>query len=82
MASGLTNWAVVKDVSNSKTIERKVLEKVKKMEEKALKKGYRYVKIGNSTEILVPFGKDGKPTKDGKRRIEIMENMLGVSKKK
>jgi hypothetical protein len=52
------------------------------MEEKALKKGYRYVKIGNTTEVLVPFGKDGKPTKEGKRRIEMIENVLCVSKKK
>lgn len=49
-----------------------------KMERERIKQGWRWVKVGTRSKILVPCDKKGNPTKDGLRRIERMKQNLGI----
>lgn len=53
-------------------------KKGEKMERERIKKGWRWVKVGTRSKILVPCDKKGNPTQDGLRRIERMKQNLGI----
>lgn len=76
MASGTTNWVHEKGVVTEK--DRIALERAKRMESKAKKKGWRWVKINERNKIFVPCDKEGNPTKDGLGRIKIFKEHLGI----
>ena len=40
--------------------------------------GYRWYKINERNKIFIPFGKDGKPTKEGYAAIERYKSYLGI----
>lgn len=54
------------------------VKKGRKQEEEKLKNGWKYIQVGNTTKILVPCNKDGKPTEDGIRRINKLKEILGI----
>ena len=57
---------------------KKALRRCKEEERKAIAKGYRNIKVGKRTEILVPCDKDGNPTAIGRRKIEMMREHLNL----
>ena len=71
MAAPTTNWVYDKPAGTEK--DRAVAVQAKKIERKKIKAGYRWYKVNDRTRILVPFGQDGKPTKDGWRQINIFK---------
>lgn len=54
----------------------KGLKTAHRQEAKLIKEGWRYYKINDRLRVLVPFGKDGKPTKKGRRMIENRKNAI------
>lgn len=59
--------------------ELNALNKAKRQEEKKLKKGWRYYKVSNTVSVLVPFDKkEGVPTEEGWRMINIQKELLGI----
>ena len=50
----------------------------RKIEEKRMKKGWRYVKITPTYQVFVPCDKKGNPTDDGLRRINRQKQLLGI----
>ena len=52
----------------------KALEKAKRLEAKRKKAGWRYVKVDARLQVFVPCDENGKPTKEGKERIERVIN--------
>lgn len=54
----------------------RALKVAKKQEQKELKDGWQYYKVNNRLKILVPYGSDGKPTKQGLRMIEIHKQII------
>lgn len=60
-------------------VARKNLAKARKLEIEKLKKGYKWYKVDDKNTILVPFGKDGKPTEHGLKMIELVKNSLSIS---
>ena len=49
-----------------------------KMERERIKQGWRWVKVGTRSKILVPCDKKGNPTQDGLQRIERIKRNLGI----
>jgi hypothetical protein len=68
------NW--IKNKENITESDVTALNKAKAMEQRYIKNGHKYVKITDSIKVLVPFGKDGKPTKDGDRIIRNIKEKL------
>lgn len=60
--------------SSVSDIDYKALKAAKKLEEKRLNDGWRYVQATPTLQILVPCKKDGKPTEEGMRRIYMVVN--------
>lgn len=57
--------------------DKKALARAHKHEERLIENGYRWYKVNGRFMILVPFGKDGKPTKKGQQMINnVKENWL------
>ena len=73
MASCLENTANFKEKSE---IDRatKALSKARKLEEKRLSQGWRYIFATTNIQILVPCDKNGRPTAEGQRRIDAIIN--------
>lgn len=57
---------------------RTAIKKAKKIECENIKKGWRWIKVGTRTQILVPCDKDGKPTQDGLQRIQRLKKNLCI----
>ena len=73
MASYFENTANFKEKSEIDKAT-KALSKARKLEEKRLSQGWRYVFATPNTQILVPCDKNGKPTAEGQRRIDKIVN--------
>lgn len=54
----------------------KALQKAKKLEEERINNGWRWVKLSETKQILVPFGKNGKPTQQGKQMLDKAISLL------
>ena len=76
MATTYGNWICDKNIVSEKDV--KALENAKALELKKIKEGYKYVPICKKMKILVPFGKDGKPTKEAQERIEAKKKLYGI----
>ena len=76
MASTTINWVHDNGVVSEK--DRITLEKAKRIENKNLKKGYRWIEINERNKIFVPCDKKGNPTKEGERKIQLFKNALGI----
>ena len=76
MASTVTNWVHDNGVVSEK--DRITLEKAKRIENKNLKKGYRWIKINERNKIFVPCDKKGNPTKEGLHKINMLKLSLGI----
>ena len=70
-----TNWASQPTVTVTER-DIKALALAHKEEKRLLKEGYRWYKVNERIRVLVPFGKDGKPTKQGERMIELQRSLL------
>ena len=70
-----SNWVSGFAISTEK--DRYALNKAKRLEEKRIKQGWRYYKINERNQVLVPY-KNGKPTAQGLKIIAQQENILGV----
>ena len=46
------------------------LAQAKAIERKRLAQGWKYIRIDDRTEVLVPCDKNGKPTREGLMKIE------------
>lgn len=71
-----TNWIATHVNRTVTEADRRALEKAKRQEKEKLSKGYRYVKVNDRTEVLVPCDKNGKPTKEGLARIKKLKSVL------
>ena len=76
MASTTVNWVHDKSVVSER--DRITLEKAKRIEQKQTKKGYRWIKINERNSIFVPCDKNGDPTEEGQRRIQLFKNAIGI----
>lgn len=56
----------------------KVLVKAKEIEKRKLEQGWRWVRIGKLSKILVPCDKNGKPTLDGQKQIDNVRNTINI----
>lgn len=74
MAAPTTNWVHEEGVVTEKDI--KALERAKKIEARLEKHGYKWVKINERLKIFVPCDKNGNPTLDGQRRIDILKTTM------
>ena len=75
MARPMENWVYEKGVVTEKDI--KALESAKKLERRNEKKGYRWIRVSPRMTIHVPCDKDGNPTEEGLRRIELLKSATG-----
>lgn len=57
---------------------RTAAKKGAKIEHERINQGWRWVKVGARSKILVPCDKNGNPTQDGLQRIERMKQSLGI----
>lgn len=76
MPTTYSNWVYDNKTTNEK--DNWILEKAKRREAEDEKNGYRWIKINPRNRIFVPCDKNGKPTKDGQRKIEILKQYLGI----
>jgi hypothetical protein len=76
MAASTLNWVFGSGVVLEK--DRATLEKAKRIENKNLKKGYRWIKINERNKIFVPCDKKGNPTKEGLHKINMLKLSLGI----
>lgn len=76
MAASTLNWVFESVVVLEK--DRATLEKAKRIENKNLKKGYRWIKINERNKIFVPCDKKGNPTKEGLHKINMLKLSLGI----
>lgn len=76
MAASTLNWVFESGVVLEK--DRIALEKAKRIEQKQTKKGYKWIKINERNSIFVPCDKNGNPTKEGERKIQLFKNALGI----
>lgn len=75
MAATITNWVSEKGTVTERDI--KALEYAKQVEKKDTKKGYRYIRVSPRISVHVPCDKDGKPTEEGRRRIQLLLDSKG-----
>lgn len=57
---------------------KKAFESCKKREKEQIEKGWKWVKVGARTQVLVPCDDDGNPTEIGLRQIEKIKKILGI----
>ena len=74
MAAPITSWVHEEGVVTEKDI--KALERAKKIEDRLEKHGYKWVKINERLKIFVPCDKNGNPTLDGQRSIDILKTTM------
>lgn len=60
----------VEEIQNRPERALCALEKAKKIEEKRISNGWKYVRINQRDAILVECGDDGRPTIEGEKRIK------------
>lgn len=68
-----SNW--VNETEKDIDYTERAKQKAKRLEEKRVGEGWRWIKITPRTTAFVPCDKNGKPTKDGKRIIENMKKL-------
>lgn len=56
----------------------KALARAKNIEQKKIRQGWRWVRISKLSKILVPCDKNGKPTKEGQKRIDTVKNNINI----
>ena len=61
-----------------KVAEARMIAKHHKQQASLIKQGWRYVDIAKNLKMFVPCDKDGKPTKEGKEKIEQRLKLLGL----
>lgn len=49
-----------------------------KQERERIKNGWKYIKVGNVTKILVPCDEKGNPTQKGIEKICKLKELLGI----
>lgn len=76
MASNISNWARERGAVTEK--DRLALQRAKKIERMQEKDGYRWVKINERIRLYVPCDANGKPTREGRRRIAILKESEGI----
>lgn len=52
------------------------LTKAKRQETRKMKQGWRYYKINDRHQVLIPYDEDGNPTELGQRIIAIQEKLM------
>lgn len=72
----LSNWA--NNTQKVGVTEESVgaLAKAHRQERQMIRMGYRWIRVNERMTVLVPCDDNGKPTKEGERRIERMRNHL------
>lgn len=58
--------------------DNRALFKAKRIELERKNRGWRYYKINDRLQVLVPFGDDGNPTSEGERIIAHQKALLGI----
>lgn len=69
---------VISATSTVTEADHKALAVAKRIERKRIKEGWRFYKINERMQVLVPFGKDGKPTEKGMKMIEMQKELQGI----
>ena len=59
--------------------DKRTLTKVRNKETEYTKKGWRYVRISNTTQVFVPCDEEGKPTLKGEETIKRYKEYLGAN---
>lgn len=57
---------------------KKAIRMQHKNEQQRMKKGWRWIKVGAQTRILVPCDKKGNPTEEGKRKIDRLKQNIFI----
>lgn len=76
MAATSENWIYDKNTVREKDI--KALEKAKSIERKKIKDGYRYFKICDKMQMLLPCDRNGNPTDRAIKVINERKRMYGL----
>ena len=76
MAGISNNW--ISDTSVVSEKDKRTLERAKQNECIELENGFQWIRLDQRVKILVPCDKNGKPTADGKRKIELFKAHLGI----
>lgn len=76
MATPTENWVYDKNIVTEK--DRKALEKAKEIEKDKLEQGYRYIKVNNRLQVLVPCDENGNPTEKGMAIIKEKQALYGI----
>lgn len=79
----MTNKKILLNTENpceelSPTKAQRIVEKNIQKEQRLFEKGWRWVKVNNTLQVFVPCDKDGKPTKEGERKIKRRKEILGI----
>ena len=72
----MENWIKDKSVVSDK--DTKALDKAKQKESIELNNGFQWIRLDQRVKILVPCDKNGKPTTEGKKKIELFKSHLGI----
>lgn len=76
MVNETTNWVHEKGYVTER--DRIALERAKDIERKQESEGYRWITINERLQVFVPCGNDGKPTKEGERKISLLKSSQGI----
>lgn len=76
MSLSSSNWVFESGIVFEK--DKAALKKAKQIEKNNLNKGYRWVKVNERNKIFVPCDKNGAPTEEGQRRIQLFKNAIGI----
>lgn len=60
---------------------KKAFESCKKREKEQIEKGWKWVKVGARTQVLVPCDDNGNPTEIGQKKIKKLSDFLGLTKR-
>lgn len=73
--SALQEIRFAQEKEKTDTAADKALVRAKKYEKKLEDKGWRWFKINNRTQVLVPCDENGNPTKEGQQKIHHFNNL-------
>lgn len=77
----MTNKGILSSMENPceelpPTKAQRIVEKNMQKEQRLFEKGWRWVKVSDTLKVFVPCDKDGKPTKEGERKIKLRKEIL------
>lgn len=75
MKSASEDLIKAEEEEKNRAAAKDALKKAKKREQELLSKGYRYIRVSSSTEVLVECDEDGNPTEKAKIYLEKLKKV-------